>query len=124
MFRHSNATASVRLPRSPRCGTIARHVLEEELAPIVSSEQLSCAKTVVSELANNAYVHGVGRIDLTITRLTDRVRIEVSDQGYGVDAVRADPSHGLGYGLAIVDSLSLNWGAETGRSQVWAEFGR
>jgi anti-sigma regulatory factor (Ser/Thr protein kinase) len=122
MSTESNTSASVRLPRSTRCGRVARNLLERELSSILTSERLEDAKTIVSELANNAFLHGVGRIDLTITRLKDRIRIAISDQGAGVSATRGhEPNNGR-FGFRIVEGLSLAWGAREGRSEVWAEF--
>jgi anti-sigma regulatory factor (Ser/Thr protein kinase) len=114
----------VRLPRSPRCGRVARNLLERELGSAVASERLEDAKSIVSELANNAFMHGVGRIDLTITRLADRIRIAISDQGAGVAAPLADASACGLFGFRIVEGLALAWGALEGRSEVWAEFAR
>jgi anti-sigma regulatory factor (Ser/Thr protein kinase) len=99
-------------------------MLERELAAAVSSERLEDGKSIVSELANNAYQHGVGRIDLTITPLADRIRVEITDQGAGLRPTALDPSGHRGLGLRIVDALALAWGARDGRSQVWAEFAR
>src|SRR5262249_22053356 len=117
-----DGTASLRLPRSDRCGRVARRVLENVIADPLSPSQLDAAKSVVSELANNAVVHGSGRIDLRLTRLPGRLRIEVVDQGAGVPVDSRAPGEGAtGYGFQIVSRLALAWGSDARTGQVWAE---
>jgi serine/threonine-protein kinase RsbW len=80
------------------------------------------ARIIVSELVNNAYLHGRGRIELTV-RLIDpgRVRIEATDQGFAT--VRIRQSDGLGgHGLQIVSKLAVAWGADRAPTRVWAEL--
>lgn len=81
------------------------------------------ARLVVSELATNALVHGQGAIALTILRLDDRVRLEVIDEGSGAPAIREiSEDRPGGWGLRIVETLSLRWGAHEGTTHVWAEL--
>jgi anti-sigma regulatory factor (Ser/Thr protein kinase) len=114
----------VRLPRDPHCGAIARRILEAHTSDRLSAVALGDAKTVVAELANNAYIHGAGAIELRMTFLEDRIRLEVIDEGSNT-GVRVrdsiDPASG-GNGLRLVESLALRWGAYEGTTNVWAEI--
>lgn len=121
-----NMTASrvsVRLPRDPSCGSVARRALEDHACGRLRPLALSDAKTVLAELVNNAYLHGTGEIELRIAFLPDRIRIDVIDEGTDAPIVVRDrlvPGFG-GYGLRLVDSLALRWGAGATSSHVWAE---
>ena len=67
------------VPRVPNCGAIARRRLEAYLDGY-PDKIVSDAKTVTSELINNAYRHGEGVIALTVKREKRYVRIEVGDE--------------------------------------------
>lgn len=111
------------LSRTPECGSLARRLLEQELEPDVPDRVLDDARTVVSELVNNAYIHGRGEIQLRVSRSHERLRVEVVDQGTGAAVdVRQAGAHGGGQGLRIVQALSLDWGAFEGTTHVWAEL--
>jgi anti-sigma regulatory factor (Ser/Thr protein kinase) len=104
------------LPRDASCGAVARRLVEEHLS--VADDELANAKTVVTELAINAFQHGTGRIELRVSSRGGRARLEVTDEGQGLAGPPkvSDGSHGLD----IVDGLSLAWGAAKGSSRVWA----
>jgi hypothetical protein len=108
-----------RIPRDPACGAIARGLIEEHLGT-ASAKELADAKTVASELVNNAFLHGKGTIELRITNRRACARIAVIDEGEGA-AVRAGHSDGC-HGLDIVDALSVAWGVAKGSTHVWAEL--
>ena len=111
------------ISRTPGCGSEARRLLERELTPPVAERVLDDARIVVSELVNNAYVHGSGEIELRLTRSGERLRVEVVDEGSGAAVnVRSAGAHGGGQGLRIVQALSLRWGAFEGTTHVWAEL--
>jgi hypothetical protein len=109
----------VELPREPAAGGVARRLLEVHLGTPIA-EELADAKTVVSELVNNAVIHGRGAIRLRVCRRRGRVRIDVADEGNDapIRAGNAETLHGLG----IVGALSLEWGAREGSTHVWAEL--
>lgn len=116
-------TVSVLLPRDPTCGSLSRRVLEEAAGGQLRPLALADAKTVLAELVNNAYLHGAGEIELRIALLEDRIRIDVLDEGTGAPIRVRDrvvPGFG-GYGLRLVDSLAMRWGAGASSSHVWAE---
>ncbi|HSO98009.1 MAG TPA: ATP-binding protein [Solirubrobacteraceae bacterium] len=111
------------ISRTPGCGSDARRLLERDLVPRVPDRVLDDARTVVSELVNNAYVHGSGEIELRLSRSGERLRVEVVDQGSGAAVnVRKAGAHGGGQGLRIVQALSLDWGAFEGTTHVWADL--
>ena len=59
------------LPREPGCGGAARRLVERFLRERRLEALADDARIIVSELVNNAYLHGRGRIELTV-RLIDR----------------------------------------------------
>jgi anti-sigma regulatory factor (Ser/Thr protein kinase) len=112
----------VELPRDRTCAGVARRTVEERTVPL-AAEIVDDVKTVVSELVDNAYLHGRGRIWLRLRRSCARLRVEVTDEGEGaVLAINPQPSSEGGYGLQIVASLSRAWGAYEGTTHVWAEL--
>jgi anti-sigma regulatory factor (Ser/Thr protein kinase) len=68
------------LPRSPAAASIARRLVSAHSSAL-GVQQRDDAALLVSELVNNALLHGVGTISLRIDVETDGVRVEVSDQG-------------------------------------------
>lgn len=112
-----------RLPRTPACAGRARRLLEREVGASVDRRLLDDARTVLSELVNNAYVHGSGDIELRLGLRDQRLRVEVIDQGQGAAvAVRRSGNAGGGHGLRIVGALASQWGAFEGTTHVWAEL--
>jgi anti-sigma regulatory factor (Ser/Thr protein kinase) len=112
---------AVQLPREPRCGAIARRMLEERLCALLDEDALCDAKMVVSELVNNAYLHGVGAIELRARMVDHRLRIDVIDEGHDAVVEVHNADYGS-RGLQIVDSLVTAWGALEGATHVWAEL--
>ena len=123
MQAESPTVIDTTLPRIPSCGTLARRFVSQSLAPAPDAAALGDIEVVVSELAENAYLHGHGRIDLRLEMEQDRVRVEVSDEGDGAGAVLKQREQGpYGLGLTVVDELSTAWGAYHGSTHVWAEI--
>ena len=112
------------LPRDQSAPGLARQQLAARLRNRVGAEALANAAIVVSELVTNAVVHGRGRITLEACLHGDRLRIEVVDEGTGkAPDVREQPENAVGgWGLRIVDTLALDWGAFEGTTHVWAEL--
>jgi len=102
-------------------------------APSLSRSQLQSLKSklepryedvvlVVSELVANSVRHGASsNIDVRVAAQTDRIRVEVTDNGPGFSV---DDPRGEGLGLLIVDKLADRWGMEDGGQKftVWAEL--
>ena len=109
------------LPRDSSCGSKARRQLEAHFAQRLDGT-LEDAKMVVSELVNNAYLHGEGQIELRVGAVQDRLRIEVIDQGHVAKLVVTHLDRPGGMGLVLVDQLSERWGTGEGNTRVWAEL--
>lgn len=111
----------IELPRERGCARIARHQVESLCRDAVCRDSLDDLKLVVSELVDNAFLHGSGHIGLKLALCDGRVRIEVRDEGsaHGI-AIRPEAPGIGGWGLRIVDRLSLAWGAAD--AHVWAEL--
>jgi two-component sensor histidine kinase len=84
---------------------------------------------VVTEVVSNSVKHAgltaTQLIELTITMLPERLRIEVTDEGGGFHPVvnLPDPLRVDGRGLWIVDQLTDRWGVDLSHStRVWCEF--
>ncbi len=111
------------LTRSPVSAGIARQLVNEQTA-MLGSQQRDDAALLVSELVNNALLHGIGAIRLRIDVESDGVRVEVSDQGNVAVAPNPTPGAHGGWGLRIVDQLADDWGVLDGSTRVWFRLTR
>lgn len=121
-----SARLDVELPALPRSVAVARARIAALGA--IDGEALDALLIVVSELVTNAVLHaGLSSeqlLTLRVTRLHDRVRVEVIDHGEGFDparVMRIEPTVAGGYGLRIVARLSERWGTQPDSGTVWAE---
>jgi anti-sigma regulatory factor (Ser/Thr protein kinase) len=114
------------LPRSVDASGQARRLVTTWAGDALDPEELDRAKLVVSELINNAVLHGEGSIELQLDLDEHRLQIEVIDEGGGFEHVmREVPFEDLsGRGLAIVEAVTSRWGIHEGTTHVWAEFER
>ena len=113
----------VRLPRQPTCAAIARRLTERTLTSHLERARLDDVKLVVTELVDNAYMHGRGEIIFRLRHEAQTVRVDVLDQGQGAAIQIAHRADELGgHGLRLVDALSDAWGTVAGTSHVWAEL--
>ena len=111
------------LPRERSCAALARRLVDEHFADELDVRTLDDLKLVVSELVDNAYIHGVGQIRIKLTPCLGQVRVEVLDEGEGAAIqIRALGATGGGHGLRLVDHLCSEWGAFEGSTHVWAEL--
>ena len=108
----------VSLPRAPIAASLARRWFEEEFG-YHHPRVLSNMKTVISELVNNAYLHGSGLVELRIREHPDRFRIDVIDQGGQAAATLGQQPEPMG--VVIVDQLAARWGVREGGTHAWAE---
>jgi anti-sigma regulatory factor (Ser/Thr protein kinase) len=113
-----------RLPRDPSCATVARRLIEEYAREQFGEEEAEGALLIVSELATNAFLYGRGAIIMTVTRVGDRLRVEMRDEGHPdrIAVVREEERDWRGRGLWLVDQLSSEWGTTAGTGHVWAEL--
>jgi two-component sensor histidine kinase len=113
----------VHLPRERSCGTLARRLIERRFGDELDSNALDDLKLIVTELVDNAFVHGEGQIRLKVQRDDGRVMAEVMDEGNdAVIRIRQAGVRGGGNGLRLVDHLCSAWGAYEGSTHVWAEL--
>ncbi|MCU1595954.1 MAG: protein phosphatase [Frankiales bacterium] len=109
----------------------ARHFVRGALAALSEEpggkDLTDSLVTAANELATNAVLHG--RTDFTVRVLVtaDCVRIDVVDENVRMPQPCLAPAGALsGRGLAIVDAMGFNWGADRradGKS-VWLEAQR
>jgi anti-sigma regulatory factor (Ser/Thr protein kinase) len=112
------------LPRSSEASRRARSALASWYATDLPKDELDAAALLASELVTNAVVHGTGQIQLRADLDEDRLRIEVMDEGEGLEhTVREVSFEELGgLGLVIVDTIASRWGIYDGSTHVWTEI--
>jgi signal transduction histidine kinase len=87
-------------------------------------------RLLVTELVTNAVKYAPAgpetAVRLTLVSSTDKVHVEVIDEGAGFEAsARAAPRVGGGYGLVLLERLADRWGvAVEDRTRVWFEIDR
>lgn len=96
---------------------------------VVPDDRLDAIQLLVTELVTNSVVHAGLRpgeeIELSITRSSAGLRVEVVDGGPGFEPPPPpdDPFAESGRGLALVDMISDRWGvARDERTRVWFEL--
>jgi anti-sigma regulatory factor (Ser/Thr protein kinase) len=114
---------SLSLPRSFEAAGLARSAIAPLTAPL-DAERRADFNLLVSELVNNAVVHGSGRIELQVEHRGDAVWAQVSDEGPGFDAALDAVKHPRsgGWGLHLLDALADRWGLAEGSTRVWFEL--
>jgi anti-sigma regulatory factor (Ser/Thr protein kinase) len=112
------------LPRDASASRVARRAVEAELAGRLTRERLLDVDLLVTELVNNALIHGTGAIRLRLQFDGSTVRGEVIDDGGGFE--RRVRQRGVddvgGRGLNIVEGLASEWGIHEGTTHVWFEM--
>jgi serine/threonine-protein kinase RsbW len=99
-------------PAIPQSVHAARRFATDALAG-VHAEALESAELMVSELATNCIRHERMSFYVTISRSPREIRVEVTDSGSGMPAMRSPgPNDPSGRGLQIVDMLADEWGIE------------
>ena len=96
----------------------------------IPATRASDVALIVSELVANSVLHAnVGEQDavlVELARLDDRVRLSVTDRGSEEEPhiPVPDPEMLHGFGLRVVDQLSLAWGVirdGAGTTRVWCD---
>jgi diguanylate cyclase (GGDEF)-like protein/PAS domain S-box-containing protein len=96
----------------------------------LSREVVDSVILLVSELVTNSIRHAGlpanGPINLVIRILSDRLRVEVTDDGPGIrrSDLNPDPMNGRGLGLLLVDEIATAWGTHIDPAGVWFEMER
>jgi anti-sigma regulatory factor (Ser/Thr protein kinase) len=109
--------------------TAARRALEG-LSGHVDDDLLERIVLLVTELVTNSVRHAGLRpgqsIDLQVFMRPELLRVEVSDDGHGFDAVAVKPEPARvsgGWGLWLLDQLTDRWGVDFSHStRVWFEL--
>ena len=93
---------------------------------MLTAEELDTVRLLVSELVNNAVLHGQGQITMKAQADRGQVRVDVIDDGTGFERhVRHAGFDALGgRGLQIVEAESSRWGISEGTTDVWFELER
>ena len=81
---------------------------------------------VVSELATNAVLHGIGDVELRIAFDGRCVTGSVADAGTGFERAPREQPHTRigGNGLYLVERVASRWGVGEGTAHVWFEIPR
>jgi two-component sensor histidine kinase len=87
------------------------------------AQVLDDVQLMVSELTTNVIQHVLTDFQVSVGRIGQEIRVEVSDDGGGAPAIRPVlPEACNGRGLQIVDSLATQWGvhalSDSGKT-VW-----
>ncbi|VVJ25112.1 Uncharacterised protein [Amycolatopsis camponoti] len=88
---------------------VARRFARVTLTAWACATVVDDALLIVTELATNALRHGTGRPVLRLSVGAGHVRIEVFDDD-PAPPVRRPPGADGGWGLVLVERLSLDWG--------------
>jgi anti-sigma regulatory factor (Ser/Thr protein kinase) len=121
----------MRLGTDTRTPSAARHALAA-VRPKLGESRYRVCELLVSELVTNVVRHSDGdpsaaASDMRIRVYSDRIRVEVRDDGPGFRRAdsEADPDPGSGWGLFLVDELADEWGIDSGIPNcVWFELAR
>jgi anti-sigma regulatory factor (Ser/Thr protein kinase) len=127
----SRCRFELRIPRQPVAPALARAGFVHWVDGGLSAAARTDALLVLSELVTNSvrHAHAPDGAPVRVTaELQDRVlRLEVGDAGHDRRFTRRRPDlqAGGGFGLHLVERLSLRWGvAESDGTVVWCELPR
>jgi anti-sigma regulatory factor (Ser/Thr protein kinase) len=124
-------SASVEIPGGVGAPGRARRSVLSQLEGQIAPSTARDAALVVSELVSNSVLHAnvnPGRtLTVELTKLDDRVRINVIDPGSRLEphVLPPDPERLGGWGLRVVEELSQAWGvARNGiaGTRVWCDI--
>lgn len=123
----SLAEVRTSLASDARSPSSARRFVQETLERWDCGQLLDVVTLLVSELVTNAVVHAESSVEVAVQLRPDTVRIDVMDEDPTVPTARhARPEELSGRGLALVETLSSEWGVEArdnGKS-IWFEVPR
>ena len=106
---------------------VARRFVDRALERWSCGDALDVVSLLVSELVANAVLHAGSQVEVTVQLKAATVRIEVLDEDEDLPLLREAADHATsGRGLAMVEALSLAWGADQrdGGKAVWFEVPR
>jgi anti-sigma regulatory factor (Ser/Thr protein kinase) len=115
---------SLDLPRDPSASGAARTAIRARFAGQLPPDRMRDLNLLVTELVNNAVLHGQGAIRLRLQLDGTVLRGEVVDDGGGFE--REVRQRGVdevgGRGLSLVEELASEWGIHEGTTHVWFEM--
>jgi anti-sigma regulatory factor (Ser/Thr protein kinase) len=115
----------LRLPPENPSAAAARRFVAAELAA-EPQEVRDTATLLASELVTNAILHANTELEVSVTRSSGGLRIEVADDSENSPVVRQySLEAATGRGLRLVEQVASSWGFErrgTGKA-VWFELG-
>jgi anti-sigma regulatory factor (Ser/Thr protein kinase) len=125
------AELDVALAADVGAGGVARSLVKLKLGRYLSAEEHAVFELLVTELVNNAVLHGgavaTGKVGLRVDVGHERIRAEVRDAGLGFRRVEPDrpPGEQGGFGLVLVNDLATRWDVDvTDGTCVWFELER
>jgi anti-sigma regulatory factor (Ser/Thr protein kinase) len=75
----------VELPRDRGASHMARQLVAERFGPQLTAEELDTVRLLMSELVNNAVLHGQGQITMKAQADSRQIRVDVIDGGTGFE---------------------------------------
>jgi anti-sigma regulatory factor (Ser/Thr protein kinase) len=107
----------IALTRDAHAPARARGELRQAILGRLSDRDSATATLLTSELVTNAVIHPEqavgGLVGLRITTYSERIRVEVTNEGPGFDPLDLQPRRPReagGHGLVVVDGLASRWG--------------
>lgn len=117
--------AATELPASRESPRAARRFVEGILQGWGRAELLDTVTLLVSELVTNAVLHAGSEVELLVSLVSDRLRVDVVDRSPCVPRRReTDEDDQTGRGSSLVELLATSWGI-SGRpdgKSVWFEI--
>ena len=121
----SELTARFDLPLGIEAPAAARRALASMLSGwgFHDEQWVYGARVVVTELVNNAVIHGGGCLSLELTAHDGDVTIAAAD-GSAVVPRRREADRTGGRGLMLIEALSTDWGVHDheGGKRVWVQL--
>jgi anti-sigma regulatory factor (Ser/Thr protein kinase) len=115
----------LQLPAQWTAARAARRFTAKALAEWQLGSAVDAASQVVDELVSHTMKRAVAAVDLTVSRVDDRIRVAVRDEGPRGAIERGEasafPLHGEG--LQLVQAFAESWGmipARAGGQTLWA----
>jgi len=117
----------IELPPTPGSVAVARHWVADLVDQPADVQVAETVALLVSELVSNVVLHARTPCVLSVTRVGDRLRVEVRDGSDRLPAgtIQSDPMALSGRGMLLVDAMSDDHGSERspeGGKVVWFEL--
>lgn len=119
--------AKARLGTDRRTPGLARRFVKRALERWAIQSELDVIELLVSELVTNSVVHAGSDVEVSVSVVSDRVRVAVFDSSREPLTLReVGPESASGRGLVMLDALASAWGTEftPGGKSIWFEVRR